>query len=167
VAKADDASLRPAAASDWPLIRSWLAEPHVSAWWGGRSSGEASVTIAMSAPSSLVRIVQAGGLPIGYAHALDIVLWGEDIPPGLPAGTWDSDLFIGSRAHLGQGYGLAALRLLTDELFRTTLAPAMCLVVSVRSERAVRLYESAGFRWHSIWNDRIDGPCWVMLCERP
>lgn len=121
----------------------------------------------MDAPSALVRIIQAGDVPIGYAHALDMVLWGEAVPPRLPVGVWAADLFIGSRAHLGRGYGLAALGQLADELFGTTLAPALCLVVSIRNEPAVRLYEAAGFRWHSIWADPIDGACWVMVRERP
>ncbi len=163
----DDVSFRPATTGDWPLIRSWLGEPHVAAWWGGRASGEASITIAMDTPSALVRIIEAGGEPIGYAQALDIVLWGEAVPPRLPPGTWDADLFIGSKGHLNQGYGVAALQMLGDELFHTTLAPALCLIVSIRNEMAVRIYEKSGFHWHSIWADPIDGACWVMLRERP
>ena len=87
-----DINLRPASPNDWPLIRSWLGEPHVAAWWGSRASGEASITIAMDAASALVCIIEADGVPVGYAHALDIVLWGEAPPPRLPAGTWDRRL---------------------------------------------------------------------------
>ena len=60
-----------------------------------------------------------------------------------------------------------ALSLLVEEVFATRLAIACCAVVSIRNEAAARAYEKAGFRWLRIWQDPIDGPCWVMLKERP
>jgi len=40
-------------------------------------------------------------------------------------------------------------------------------VVSVKTETTARAYERAGFRWRRIWNDRLLGPSWLMLRERP
>lgn len=159
-------TLRPARSDDWQLIRRWLAEPHVAAWWGGADAGLASIALIMDQPSALARIIMAGGRPVGWVHAVDMVLWQGAAPPGLPPGTWDANLFIGEADLRGAGHGLAGLALLVDELFATTLAPALCRVVALRRERAVRTYEQAGFRWHAVWQDPIEGPCWVMLRER-
>ena len=159
--------LRPALPEDRFRMRRWLADPEVQAWWGNAASAEAEITLAMGSEVSLCRIVESGGEPIGYAHAVEIGLWGEQHPDGLPAGTWDIDLFIASAEHRGRGAGRAALSLLVEEVFATRLAIACCAVVSIRNEAAARAYEQAGFRWLRIWQDPIDGPCWVMLKERP
>ena len=159
--------LRPALPEDRFRMRRWLADPDVQAWWGNAASAEAEITLAMSSEASLCRIIESAGEPIGYAHAVEIGLWGEQQPDGLPGGTWDVDLFIASAEHRDRGAGRTALALLVDEVFATRLAIACCAVVPIRIEAAVRAYEKSGFRWLRIWQDRIDGPCWLMLKERP
>jgi RimJ/RimL family protein N-acetyltransferase len=158
--------LRPALPEDRFRMRRWLSDPEVQAWWGSAASAEAEITLAMASESSLCRVVEAEGVPIGYGHAVEIGLWGQP-PEGLPVATWDIDLFIASAEHRQQGAVRAALALLAEEVFATRLAVACCGIVSIRNEAAARTYEQAGFRWMRIWQDRIDGPCWVMLRERP
>jgi aminoglycoside 6'-N-acetyltransferase len=167
VEKGTAISLRPATPEDRFLIRRWLADPEVQTWWGNAASAEAGITLAMDSATALPRIILCGGTPIGYAHAVEIGVWAEERPAELPPGTWDVDLFIASAAHRGKGLGHAALGLLTEEVFATTLAVACSAVVSVRNEAAVRAYERAGFRWQRIWPDPLFGPCWLMLKERP
>lgn len=162
-----DLSLRPATPEDRFLIRRWLAEPEVQRWWGTVASAEAAVTLAMQSATALPRVIELGGRPIGYAHAAEIELWAEERPHDLPAGTWDTDLFVVPAAERGKGLGYRALVLLTGEVFASTLAVACCGIVSVRNEPAARAYERAGFRWTRIWHDRVNGPCWLMLKERP
>jgi aminoglycoside 6'-N-acetyltransferase len=159
--------LRPALPEDRFRIRRWLADPEVQAWWGNAASAEAEITLAMASEASLCRIIETGGTPIGYAHAVEAGLWGEHLPDDLPAGTWDIDLFIASAEHRSLGAGQLALTLLAEEVFATRLAVACCGVVSIRNEVVARTYERAGFRWLRIWQDPIDGPCWLMLRERP
>ena len=106
------------------------------------------------------------GKPAGYAHAIDAALWGNALPEGLKPGTWDVDLFIAEPAARGRGAGEAALRILIDEVFSTTMALAVSVFVSIRNEAAVRIYEKAGFRWKRIWEDPVFGPMWMMVCER-
>ena len=65
------------------------------------------------------------------------------------------------------GVGQAALAMLKEEVFASTLAVAVCVFPSVKNERAVRAYEKAGFRWKRIWNDPYAGPSWFMVAERP
>ena len=56
--------------------------------------------------------------------------------------------------------------MLRDEVFATTLALGLSVVVSVRNEAAVRTYEKAGFRWVRVLADPLFGKSWLMLCER-
>jgi aminoglycoside 6'-N-acetyltransferase len=159
--------LRSARRADWDLIRSWLSRPDIEAWWGPRSATEAEVSIALGSEHALCRIIEADGAPVGYAHAIDAMVWGDELPEDLAPGTWDLDLFIASEEHRGKGVGQAALSQLKDEVFETTLATAVCVFPSIRNERAVRAYEKAGFRWQRIWNDPHTGPSWFMVAERP
>jgi RimJ/RimL family protein N-acetyltransferase len=159
--------LRPATPEDRFRIRRWLAAPEVQAWWGNAASAEAEITLAMGSEAALARIIESGDEPIGYAHAVEIGLWGQERPDQLAPGTWDIDLFIAEESRRGRGLGSIALALLTEEVFATTLAVACCAVVSVRNEAGVRAYEGAGFRWQRIWNDPLFGPSWLLLKERP
>ena len=167
VEKSARITLRPATPEDRFLIRRWLAEPEIQAWWGSAASAEAGITLAMDSATALPRVIECDGRPIGYAHAVEIGLWAEERPQELPAGAWDIDLFIASAEHRGKGLGHRALTLLTEEVFSTTLAVACAAVVSIRNETAVRSYERAGFRWLRVWQDPLFGPSWLMLKERP
>lgn len=160
-------SLRPALAEDRFRIRRWLAQPDIEAWWGNAASAEAEINLAMSSQAALCRIVESEGAPIGYAHALEIGLWADERPSGLAAGTWHIGYFLASGQHRGGDLGSAVLALLAQEVFATTLAVACSGVVSIRNEAAARAYERAGFRWQRIWSDRLLGPSWLMLKERP
>lgn len=160
-------TLRPARDADWVLIARWLAQPEIQRWWGNLASAESEVRMALETPSAIARVVMAGAEPIGYAHAIDASYWGSGLPDGMPPGTWDIDLFIASPSHRGRGAGEHALALLVDEVFTTTLAPALSVFVSVRNEAAVRAYERSGFEWARVWDDPVVGPSWMMLRWRP
>jgi aminoglycoside 6'-N-acetyltransferase len=165
--KAAAVSLRPATRSDWALIRGRLTRTDIEDWWGPLSATEAEVNIALSSGHALCRIIEVAGEPVGYAQAVDATLWGESLPEDLESGTWDLDLFVAAEEHRGLGVGQAALKLLKDEVFATTLAVAVCVFASVRNERAVRAYEKAGFRWKRIWSDPFGGGhSWFMVAER-
>ncbi|MCL4767119.1 MAG: GNAT family N-acetyltransferase [Hyphomicrobiaceae bacterium] len=159
--------LRPATRADWPLIRSWLARPDIQRWWGPQASAEAEVLMALDSAHAICRIIDAGGTPVGYAHAVDTTLWGEALPDDLAPGTWDLDVFIAARSHRGRGFGEAALRLIKEEVFSTTLAVAVCVFAAIENEAVVRAYEKAGFQWRRVWHDPVLGPEWFMVAERP
>lgn len=159
-------TLRPATRADLGLIRRWLARADIQEWWGPASATEAEVNMALSSAHSICRLIEADGVPVGYAHAVDATLWGDALPDELEPGTWDLDLFVAAEAHRNRGVGQAALALLREEVFATTLAVAVCVFPSVRNERAVRAYEKAGFRWQRVWNDPGVGPSWFMVARR-
>jgi aminoglycoside 6'-N-acetyltransferase len=144
-----------------------LALPEIQSWWGPLQTIEAEVLTALRSPHAICRIIEADGKPVGYGHAIDATIWGETLPQDLEPGTWDLDLFIADEKHRNKGVGAAALGLLRDEVFATTLAMAVCVFPSIANERAVRAYEKAGFRWKSVWQDPVNGPSWFMVAERP
>ena len=158
--------LRVAHRHDAGLIRTWLVTPDIQEWWGPLSATQAEVNIALSSTHAICRIIECDGLAVGYCHAIDATLWGEQLPDDLEPGTWDLDIFVASENHRGKGIGQIALAALKDEVFSTTLAVAVCVFPSIRNERAVRAYEKAGFKWKRIWNDPHAGPSWFMVAER-
>jgi aminoglycoside 6'-N-acetyltransferase len=162
-----EVSLIQATEAHWPLIRGWLGMPAVQAWWGPQATIEAEVMMALASPHAICRLIVLEGEPVGYAHAFDAALWGENLPDGLAPGTWDLDLFIASAAHRGQGIGAQALALLKQEVFATTLAVAVCVFPSIANERAVRAYEKAGFSWRRVVADPVHGRSWFMVAQRP
>lgn len=159
--------LAPVTPADRSLVRGWLRQPEVQRWWGSTASAEAEIAMALDSESAICRMIIEDDKPIGYAHAIDMAHLHGPLPPELPAGTYDCDLFIGAPGYRGRGIGQAALELLVTEVFTTTLAVACGIVVSIRNERAARAYEKAGFRWQRVWQDPVFGPSWVMLRDRP
>src|SRR5262245_21638500 len=159
--------LRPALIEDRFRSRGWLANRGTAAYLGKCDSAEAEISWALASQTALRRIVEGDRTPIGYAHALEIGLWTEERPPDLASGTWHIGYFLGLGQRCPLHTGAAVLALLSAEVFSTTLAMACPSVVSVKNETAARAYERAGFRWLRIWNDRLLGPSWLMLRERP
>ena len=159
--------LKSASMIDWPMIRSWLALPEIQEWWGPLQTIEAEVMLALGSDHSICRIIESNGEPVGYGHAIDATVWSADLPQDLATGTWDIDLFIASERHRNLGIGAEALQQLRDEVFRTSLAVAVCVFPSIANERAVRAYEKAGFKWKSVWRDPVNGPSWFMTADRP
>jgi hypothetical protein len=149
------------------MLRRWLSDSVVETLWGNSASAEAEITLAMESPSAICRIIECDGKPAGYGHAVDASLWGDALPPDVPPGCWDVDLFVGAAEHRATDLEQRALAAIADEVFATTLAVACCTFVSVRNESLVRTYERASFRWTKIWTDPILGPCWVLIKERP
>jgi ribosomal protein S18 acetylase RimI-like enzyme len=159
-------SLRVAGEGDRFLIRRWLAQDDVQAWWGSRAAAEAEIAIARSSASSFCRVILKDGVPVGYGHAVDAKMWGA-VSAAIPSGAYDIDVFVADAASRAQGVGRFALNALTAEVFASTLAVACSVVVAVRNEKAVRAFERSGFRWVSIFHDPLSGPSWVMLKPRP
>lgn len=158
--------LRPALDADRDRIEGWLRLPEISAWWGSRGSAQAEIALALASPSAVCRIIEAGGVPVGYAQAVDVASWGATRPAEVPLGAYELDLFIGSTPHRGMGIGPRALGLMMADVFASTLAVACVAVLSVRNEAAVRAHERHGFKWVRVVTDPLLGPCWVMLRQR-
>lgn len=161
-----DIALRPLNNTEWDLVRVWLQQAEVQAWWGGLAAAEAEIAIAADSPSAICRLIVSRGTPIGYGHALDADLVRAE-STDLPTGTYIASLFIADPAYRQKGAGEIALAALTQEVFSFTLAPACATIVPLRYEPAVRAAERAGYRWIGVRNNGTTGQCWVMLRDRP
>lgn len=159
-------SLRPATPEDRFRIRRWLGEPGVAAW-GNAASAEAEINLAMGSTGALCCIVERAGIAAGYTHAIEVGLLGGSWPEGLEAGTWHVNFLIAEDGRADCGIEVDVLSALVAEVFSGTLAVACAGVVSIRSEALARVYERAGFRWQQICDDRLLGPSWLMLLDRP
>jgi len=160
-------ALRPVAEIDRARLARWLKDPHVQRWWGSAAAAEAEVRMALTSPTALCRIIIVDGEAVGYVQAHDTGCGPQGASITVPAGTWMTHVFIAVAEQRGRGLAPAALRLLASEVFATTLAPAVALLVPVRIETAVRSYEKAGMRWARVEADPLLGPCWLMLLSRP
>ncbi|MGD9806715.1 MAG: GNAT family N-acetyltransferase [Hyphomicrobiaceae bacterium] len=158
--------LRPLTRADRAVIRSWLADGTVRAWWGPPAAVEAEIAIATESTSAVCRMIEVDGTAVGYAHAFDTGLM-ETHSTGRPEpGMWQCAFFVGSEAHRGLGIGAVALDLLANEVFSTTLAIGCETRIPVRNEVAVREIEAKRFRWRHIESDAALGPVWIMRRDR-
>ena len=158
--------LRALAQDDRALIRSWLSDASIRAWWGSPAAIEAEISIAIESASAVCRMIEADGVAVGYGHAYDAGLMEPGIGPIGEPGVWQCTFFIGSGAHRGVGLGIAALDVLANEVMSTTLALACETRVPVRNEAAVRQIEAIGFHWKHIENQGALGPFWIMRRNR-
>jgi aminoglycoside 6'-N-acetyltransferase len=154
------------AQDDRALIRSWLGHPSIRAWWGSPSAIEAEIAIALESKSAICRMIEMGGIAIGYGHAYDAGLMEPAGGPVGEPGVWQCTFFIGSEVHRGADLGTVALDQLADEVLSTTLAIACETRVPVRNEAAVRQIEAVGFRWSRVEDQGVLGPFWIMRRDR-
>ena len=62
---------RPMTAADLPLVRRWLAEPHVAEWWGDPDEQFELVSGDLDEPAMDQFIVATDGRPFGYLQCYD------------------------------------------------------------------------------------------------
>ena len=160
-------ALRPARDTDWGRIHGWLQQTEVQRWWGSLAAAEAEVIAALRAPMGLCSIINVDGVAVGYAQAQDAQPSGAGLPHSLTAGHFRVDAFIGDPAFRGRSFGVAALQLVASEVFATTLAPGVIVVVAIKHEAAIRACEKAGFHWVRVIDDPLSGPSWLMRLTRP
>jgi aminoglycoside 6'-N-acetyltransferase len=136
-------AFRDMTADDLPMIRRWLAEPHVREWWGDPAEQYRLVSGDLDEPAMDQYIVFADGRPFGYLQCYDLTAWncgfGEQ-----PKGTRGIDLFIGETDMIEQGHGSAMIRAFVDERLKRG-APRVVTDPDPKNSRAMRAYENAGF----------------------
>jgi aminoglycoside 6'-N-acetyltransferase len=138
--------------ADYPLLRRWLAEPHVRAWWGDPEEEIALIEEDMDGGPTDMRLVSLGGVPFAYVQDYPAHHWEMPHYAGYPTGTRAIDTFLGEPAWLGQGHAARYLRQRARELMAAGY-PAVVIDPDPANTRAVRAYRSAGFR------DRGIRPC--------
>jgi aminoglycoside 6'-N-acetyltransferase len=153
--------------ADYPLIRDWLARPHIEGWWGDAQTEIALIEEEMETGSTDMRLVwhQPTGRPFAYVQDYDAHHWPMPHYADLPAGSRAMDTFLGDPAYLGQGHAGAYLRARADQLLA---AGAPCVVVDPdpRNLRAVAAYARAGFVGERIAPCEDGDPVRIMCRTR-
>jgi len=72
---ASDYMFRPMIAADLPLVRRWLALPHVRQWWGVPEEQYSLVSCDLDEPAMEQFIVSVAGSPLGYLQCYDLTAW--------------------------------------------------------------------------------------------
>jgi aminoglycoside 6'-N-acetyltransferase len=150
--------------ADLPLVRRWLANPHVVEWWGAPDEQFVMVSEDLDHPAMDQFIVATGDRPFGYLQCYSPEAW-EPHPFGRqPAGTRGMDQFIGVADMIGCGHGSAFIREFVDALLATDV-PRVLTDPAPANARAIRAYEKAGFRSEQVV-DTPDGPALLMVRDR-
>ncbi len=146
-------------ADNLPLLKRWLAMPHVTQWWGNADEQFALVSGDLSQPAMEQFIVTLDGRPFAYLQCYDLTAWNSGFGPQ-PLGARGIDQFIGEPDMIERGHGSTFIRTFTDGLLAGT--PRMVTDPDPANARAIRAYEKAGFhREHMV--DTPDGPALLMV----
>jgi aminoglycoside 6'-N-acetyltransferase len=148
-------------AADLPLVRRWLAQPHVAQWWGDPEQQFALVSEDFDHPSMDQFIVAADDHPFAYLQCYDPIAWPDNGFGVQPEGTRGIDQFIGEPDMIDRGHGSALIRNFTDDLL-TAGTPRVVTDPDPANSRAVRAYEKAGFRKERLV-DTPDGRALLMV----
>ncbi|MCP1847515.1 MULTISPECIES: GNAT family N-acetyltransferase [unclassified Bradyrhizobium] len=150
---------RPMTPADLPLVKQWLALPHVREWWGDPAEQYALVSGDLDEPAMDQFIVAADASDLGYIQCYDLTAWNSGFG-AQPEGTRGIDLFIGEPRMMAGGHGSALIRAFVDDRLAQG-APRIVTDPDPANARAIRAYEKAGFRKMGMV-DTPDGPALLM-----
>jgi aminoglycoside 6'-N-acetyltransferase len=151
---------RPMTAEDLPLMKRWLAMPHVTEWWGDAGEQYELVRADLEHPAMDQYIVATDGRPFAYLQCYDLTAWNSGFGTQ-PLGARGIDQFIGEPDMLGHGHGSALIRAFIDGRLAAGM-PRAVTDPDPANARAVRAYEKAGFRRDRMV-DTPDGPALLMV----
>jgi aminoglycoside 6'-N-acetyltransferase len=135
---------RPMTAADLPLVKRWLAEPHVVQWWGDTFEQFELVSGDLDFEAMHQFIVETDARLFAYIQCYDLASWPDSGLGDHPGGTRGIDQFIGEPDMVDRGHGSAFIRTFTDFLLAFG-APRVITDPDPANERAIRAYEKAGF----------------------
>ncbi len=158
---ADRYQFRPMTAADLPLVKRWLAEPHVMQWWGDTYEQFELVSGDLEVEAMEQFIVATDDRPFGYIQCYDPEVWPDNGLGDHPRGTRGIDQFIGELAMVDRGHGSAFIRAFIDRLLASG-APRVITDPDPANARAIRAYEKAGFRRDRLV-DTPDGEALLMV----
>lgn len=157
---APDYMFRPMIAADLPMIRRWLALPHVREWWGDPEEQYTLVSGDLDEPAMDQFIVSVAGSPFGYLQCYDLTAWNSGFGTQ-PQGTRGIDQFIGEPDMIERGHGSSFIRRFVDGLL-TSNTPRVVTDPDPANHRAIKAYEKAGFARDRLV-DTPDGEALLMV----
>ena len=156
-------AIRPMSEADLPLVKRWLAEPHVMQWWGDTYEQFEIVSGDLEVEAMDQFIVAKDDRPFGYLQCYNPEVWPDNGLGVHPRGTRGIDQFIRELDMVDQGHGSAFIRSFIDRLL-TAGASRVITDPDPANARAIRAYEKAGF-----CRDRLvetpDGTALLMVCN--
>ncbi|MEZ5754071.1 MAG: GNAT family N-acetyltransferase [Paracoccaceae bacterium] len=150
--------------ADYPLMRGWLAQPHVRAWWGDPEEEIALIDSDLEQGPTDMRLVALEGQPFAYVQDYPAHHWPMPHYADFPDGTRAVDTFLGDPGFLGQGHAARYLRQRCGDLLAQG-ATAIVIDPSPDNERAVRAYRRAGFTPRGLATNEEGKPALVMEFE--
>lgn len=129
-------TLRPITVADIPRLAEIAAEPEVAHWWLGLTE-DALREKARPEEDAMVLVIEEGGEVVGLVEA------GEENEPDYRHAS--IDIFV-TAARRGQGLGADAIRTLARHLFEARGHHRITIDPAATNERAIRVYESVGFK---------------------
>jgi aminoglycoside 6'-N-acetyltransferase len=151
---------RPMSRDDLPLVRGWLAMPHVAQWWGNAEVQFVIVRDDLDHPAMEQYIVANGATAFGYLQCYRLTEWNTGFG-AQPNGARGIDLFIGTADMVGRGHGSGIVRAFTDALLKAG-TPRVLTDPDPANIRAIRAYEKAGFHRDRLV-DTPDGRALLMV----
>ena len=148
---------RPMSAEDLPLVRAWLAQPHVREWWGDPDEQFGLVSGDMNEPAMDQYIVAAEERPFGYLQCYRLTDWNICFGPQ-PEETRGIDQMIGMPDMIGRGHGSGFIRVFIEDLLANG-TPRVVTDPDPGNARAIRAYEKAGF----VRDREVDTPDGIAL----
>jgi aminoglycoside 6'-N-acetyltransferase len=156
---------RPMSENDLPLVREWLARPHVAEWWHDAEDFE-FISGDFDHPDMAQFIVVHERKPLAYLQcywmkeAYKTSGWNGCFGTQ-PDGTRGIDQFIGEADMLARGHGSAFIGQFVEQLLANG-TPRVVLDPRPDNARAIRAYEKAGFvRQREV--DTPDGRALLMI----
>jgi RimJ/RimL family protein N-acetyltransferase len=154
-----------------PMLREWLARPHVAHWWQPLPSiGELEADyIAVQGEPNATRayLAHEGDEPIGFIQSYVVMgsgdgWWKDETDPGARG----IDQFLADEHRLGQGLGRRMIRSFVEQLFADPAVTVVQTDPAPHNTRAIRCYRAAGF---SDVGEVMtpDGPALLMRWRRP
>ncbi|MEO7664354.1 MAG: GNAT family protein [Candidatus Limnocylindrales bacterium] len=129
--------IRPLLADDRDAMATILAEPGVAWWWVHSSIEETIAELYDESDEEVHFAITVGGSVAG------MIQFGEELTPDYRHAS--IDLFLGE-AFQGRGLGPEAIRLVVRHLIDARGHHRLIIDPAVANARAIRAYESVGFR---------------------
>jgi RimJ/RimL family protein N-acetyltransferase len=158
-------------AAHLPMLREWLARPHVARWWQPLPSVDelhADYIAPRDEPGATRAFIACQAhAPIGFIQGYTVMgsgggWWEDETDPGARG----IDQFLADEHRLGQGLGRHMIRAFVAQLFADPAVTVVQTDPAPHNTRAIRCYRAAGFR--DVGEVMTpDGPALLMRCHRP
>lgn len=143
---------RPLTPDDLPLMRRWLALPHVRVWWGDIDRNIALMKQDMDNPEISLQVVTMAGRPFAYLHHHDVRTFSMLQFADLSYGTRAISTFVGDAEFLGPGYAAGYIGDCVDDL--RLRYPMAAVAPNSTDARQISIYTQAGFRKRRLASTR-------------